>query len=157
METPFEAIVFDNDGLLLDTEHAWTRAETELFGRHGETFTAEHKRELIGTSREQSAANRAVAGAQLHAAGHLLDVDRAVATLGHDVRGGGQRDDQLRGPVVVEVDAESDGVLRLGDGDLDAIAVLRGLHVDDGDVFLVAPSLLDDDLDVRLVPRPNLD
>jgi HAD superfamily hydrolase (TIGR01509 family) len=56
MEALFEAIVFDNDGLLLDTEDAWTRAETELFGRHGETFTAEHKRELIGTSREQSAA-----------------------------------------------------------------------------------------------------
>lgn len=52
----FEAIVFDNDGLLLDTEHAWTRAETTLFARHGETFTAEHKRELIGTSRAQSAA-----------------------------------------------------------------------------------------------------
>ena len=49
-------IVFDNDGLLLDTEHAWTRAETVLFERHGETFTAQHKRELIGTSRAVSAA-----------------------------------------------------------------------------------------------------
>jgi HAD superfamily hydrolase (TIGR01509 family) len=56
MPSRFEAIVFDNDGLLLDTEHAWTRAETLLFERHGETFTAEHKRELIGTSRAQSAA-----------------------------------------------------------------------------------------------------
>ncbi len=56
MESRFEAIVFDNDGLLLDTEHAWTRAETVLFGRHGETFTAEHKRELIGTSVAESAA-----------------------------------------------------------------------------------------------------
>jgi HAD superfamily hydrolase (TIGR01509 family) len=56
MEAPFEAIVFDNDGLLLDTEHAWTRAETVLFERHGEAFTADHKRELIGTSRAQSAA-----------------------------------------------------------------------------------------------------
>jgi HAD superfamily hydrolase (TIGR01509 family) len=56
MASPFEAIVFDNDGLLLDTEEAWTRAETALFARHGEVFTAEHKRELIGTSREQSAA-----------------------------------------------------------------------------------------------------
>jgi HAD superfamily hydrolase (TIGR01509 family) len=56
MERCFEAIVFDNDGLLLDTEHAWTRAETVLFERHGETFTAEHKRELIGTSRAVSAA-----------------------------------------------------------------------------------------------------
>jgi HAD superfamily hydrolase (TIGR01509 family) len=56
MRRRFEAIVFDNDGLLLDTEHAWTRAETLLFASHGETFTAEHKRELIGTSRAQSAA-----------------------------------------------------------------------------------------------------
>jgi HAD superfamily hydrolase (TIGR01509 family) len=52
---PFEAIVFDNDGLLLDTEHAWTRAEVELFARHGSTFSVEHKRELIGTSRTESA------------------------------------------------------------------------------------------------------
>jgi HAD superfamily hydrolase (TIGR01509 family) len=52
----FDAIVFDNDGLLLDTEHAWTRAERTLFARHGETFTDEHKRELIGTSRSTSAA-----------------------------------------------------------------------------------------------------
>ena len=56
MERRFEAIVFDNDGLLLDTEHAWTRAETVLFARHGETFTAEHKRELIGTSVAESSA-----------------------------------------------------------------------------------------------------
>jgi HAD superfamily hydrolase (TIGR01509 family) len=51
----FDAVVFDNDGLLLDTEHAWTRAETTLFARHGGTFTAEHKRALIGTSRAESA------------------------------------------------------------------------------------------------------
>lgn len=44
------AVVFDNDGLLLDTEEAWTRAETELFRRHGSTFTFEHKRDLIGSS-----------------------------------------------------------------------------------------------------------
>jgi HAD superfamily hydrolase (TIGR01509 family) len=52
----FEAIVFDNDGLLLDTEQAWTRAEVELFARRGVTFTEQHKRELIGTSRTESAA-----------------------------------------------------------------------------------------------------
>jgi HAD superfamily hydrolase (TIGR01509 family) len=45
-----DAIVFDNDGLLLDTEEAWTRAETALFARHGATFTFEHKRDLIGSS-----------------------------------------------------------------------------------------------------------
>ena len=49
MPTP-AAIVFDNDGLLLDTEEAWTRAETDLFARHGATFTFEHKRDLIGSS-----------------------------------------------------------------------------------------------------------
>jgi HAD superfamily hydrolase (TIGR01509 family) len=51
-----DAVVFDNDGLLLDTEEAWTRAETALFARHGSTFTGEHKRELIGTSPVTSAA-----------------------------------------------------------------------------------------------------
>ena len=51
-----DAVVFDNDGLLLDTEEAWTRAETVLFARHGSTFTSEHKRELIGTSPATSAA-----------------------------------------------------------------------------------------------------
>ena len=44
------AAVFDNDGLLLDTEEAWTRAEVRLFERHGSTFTPAHKRDLIGSS-----------------------------------------------------------------------------------------------------------
>lgn len=44
------AAVFDNDGLLLDTEEAWTRAEVRLFDAHGGTFTMEHKRDLIGSS-----------------------------------------------------------------------------------------------------------
>jgi HAD superfamily hydrolase (TIGR01509 family) len=52
----FAAVVFDNDGLLLDTEEAWTRAEVALFERHGSSFTAEHKRDLIGTSPSTSAA-----------------------------------------------------------------------------------------------------
>jgi HAD superfamily hydrolase (TIGR01509 family) len=45
-----DAVVFDNDGLLLDTEEAWTRAEKTLFDRHGGTFTIEQKRDLIGSS-----------------------------------------------------------------------------------------------------------
>lgn len=47
---PPDAVVFDNDGLLLDTESVWTRAEQDLFERRGVDFTAEHKRELVGTS-----------------------------------------------------------------------------------------------------------
>jgi HAD superfamily hydrolase (TIGR01509 family) len=50
------AVLFDNDGLTLDTEGAWTRAETALFARYGQTFTPEHKRSLLGTSPVESAA-----------------------------------------------------------------------------------------------------
>jgi HAD superfamily hydrolase (TIGR01509 family) len=49
------AAIFDNDGLLLDTEQAWTRAEQTLFGRRGRDFTTEHKRSLIGSSRSMAA------------------------------------------------------------------------------------------------------
>ena len=45
-----DAVLFDNDGLLLDTESVWTRAEEDLFEAHGIAFTADHKRELVGTS-----------------------------------------------------------------------------------------------------------
>lgn len=55
MTAPPEAVVFDNDGLLLDTEVAWSRAEEELFRLHGSTFTMEHKRDLIGCSRAAAA------------------------------------------------------------------------------------------------------
>lgn len=50
------AVVFDNDGLLLDTEQAWTRAEVTLFRRHGSEFTYEHKRDIIGSSHNIAAA-----------------------------------------------------------------------------------------------------
>jgi HAD superfamily hydrolase (TIGR01509 family) len=47
-----DAVVFDNDGLLLDTESVWTRAEEDLFERRGMEFTPADKRELVGTSAE---------------------------------------------------------------------------------------------------------
>ena len=47
-----EAVVFDNDGLLLDTESVWTRAEEDLFERRGTAFTPADKRVLVGTSAE---------------------------------------------------------------------------------------------------------
>lgn len=53
-----DAVLFDNDGLLLDTESVWTRAEVDLFARRGTEFTLGDKRELIGTS-------AAIAGAVL--------------------------------------------------------------------------------------------
>lgn len=51
-----DAVLFDNDGLLLDTEEAWTRAEQTLFAGLGREFTVEHKRTLIGSSRSMAAA-----------------------------------------------------------------------------------------------------
>ncbi len=47
-----DAVVFDNDGLLLDTESVWTRAEQDLFVSRGAEFTPADKRELVGTSAE---------------------------------------------------------------------------------------------------------
>ena len=49
---PPAAVVFDNDGLLLDTESVWTRAEQDLFERRGLEFTPADKLELVGTSAE---------------------------------------------------------------------------------------------------------
>ena len=49
------AVVFDNDGLLLDTEEAWTRAEKTLFARRDRVFTLKHKRSLIGSARVAAA------------------------------------------------------------------------------------------------------
>jgi HAD superfamily hydrolase (TIGR01509 family) len=49
------AAIFDNDGLTLDTEHTWTRAEAALYARYGTEFTLDHKREMLGTSGAKSA------------------------------------------------------------------------------------------------------
>jgi HAD superfamily hydrolase (TIGR01509 family) len=50
VQAPPAAAIFDNDGLLLDTEDAWTRAEEALFARRGRVFTLEHKRSLLGSA-----------------------------------------------------------------------------------------------------------
>jgi len=50
------AAIFDNDGLLLDTEEAWTRAEITLFAGRGRRFTETHKRALLGTARADAEA-----------------------------------------------------------------------------------------------------
>jgi len=46
----YRAVVFDMDGLLLDSEVLWDRAEGELFRRHGDAWTFEDKLAVMGTS-----------------------------------------------------------------------------------------------------------
>jgi HAD superfamily hydrolase (TIGR01509 family) len=46
----YRAVVFDLDGLLLDTEILWHNAEVELFRRHGGAFSWDDKMAVIGTS-----------------------------------------------------------------------------------------------------------
>ena len=45
-----DAVVFDCDGLLVDTESCWTQAESELFARRGLRFPDQENAQLIGAS-----------------------------------------------------------------------------------------------------------
>jgi HAD superfamily hydrolase (TIGR01509 family) len=45
-----EAVLFDCDGLLLETESRWTIAEKGLLAAHGGTYSKEFKLRLLGTS-----------------------------------------------------------------------------------------------------------
>ena len=44
------AVLFDMDGLLVDSEHLWFSAEQEVVTRHGGTWTHHDQKALLGTS-----------------------------------------------------------------------------------------------------------
>jgi HAD superfamily hydrolase (TIGR01509 family) len=50
----FHAVIFDLDGLLLDTEPRWHRAEAELLRRHGATYTDADETATLGWSVEST-------------------------------------------------------------------------------------------------------
>ncbi|MEU3355051.1 HAD family phosphatase [Streptomyces sp. NPDC037389] len=52
LPTGAEAVVFDCDGLLVDTEPCWTVAETAVFAAHGHPFGPEQKALVAGRSLE---------------------------------------------------------------------------------------------------------
>jgi HAD superfamily hydrolase (TIGR01509 family) len=55
----FRAVIFDLDGLLLDTEPGWHRAEAELLRRHGGTYTDADETATLGWSVEATVARYA--------------------------------------------------------------------------------------------------
>ncbi len=95
------AVIFDNDGLLLDTESVWTRAEQVLYERRGREFTLEHKQELVGSSAQ-------VAGAILER--RLHEPGRAAAII-----------EELNGLVMAELENGVDAMV----GARELVAELR--------------------------------
>jgi HAD superfamily hydrolase (TIGR01509 family) len=55
----FHAVIFDLDGLLLDTEPGWHRAEAELLRRHGAVYTDADETATLGWSVETTVARYA--------------------------------------------------------------------------------------------------
>lgn len=94
MRLPAEvnAVVFDCDGLLAETEAGWTRAETALFREHGYDFGPEQKQLLIGGTLAAGAAAMAAyfgrPGAGPELAAQLARLVRQELTAGAPARPG---------------------------------------------------------------------
>jgi HAD superfamily hydrolase (TIGR01509 family) len=54
-----DAVVFDCDGLLVETESGWTKAETAVFAENGFSFGPAEKRLLLGGTLESAGAKMA--------------------------------------------------------------------------------------------------
>ncbi|MEI2702754.1 MAG: HAD family phosphatase [Baekduia sp.] len=80
------AIVFDNDGLLCDTEESWSRAEARLFARYDHEWTDAHKREIMGSSGERAGA---LLSSWLEQPGRDRELMAEVVELVHEEIAGG--------------------------------------------------------------------
>jgi HAD superfamily hydrolase (TIGR01509 family) len=107
-----DAVVFDCDGLLVDTEPGWTRAETVIFAEHGHGFGPEQKKLVIGRTLEAAGVTMAdyfgLPGEGPRLAQHLYDLVTAELAAGADALPGA-RDlvTRLRGRVPIAVCSNS--------------------------------------------------
>lgn len=65
LDTAVQAVLWDMDGTLVDTEPYWFRAETELLAEHGIPWSAEEATALVGNALPDSAAALQEAGVRL--------------------------------------------------------------------------------------------
>jgi HAD superfamily hydrolase (TIGR01509 family) len=106
------AVVFDCDGLLLDTETCWSRAEASLFADHGFGFGPAQKDLLIGRTLETACATMAEYfgrpgnGPQLQAA-LLPRVEAELATTVEAMPGARELVEHLAGRVAIAVATNS--------------------------------------------------
>lgn len=78
------AIVFDCDGLLLDTETCWSRAESALFAEYGFGFGPEEKDLLIGRTLAAACADMATYFGMPREAGGQLE-RKLLARVAHEI------------------------------------------------------------------------
>ena len=112
LPTHVSAVVFDCDGLLLDTETCWSRAEASLFADYGFGFGPREKDLLIGRSLAAACDNMADYFGRPGIGPHLQDVlmPRVQSELADDVRpmrGARELLDQLVGTVPIAVATNS--------------------------------------------------
>lgn len=72
--SPLQAVFWDMDGTIVDTEPYWIQAEKDLVASHGGTWTDEEAEELVGQALTYSAH-------RLQQAGVDLPVDAVISTL----------------------------------------------------------------------------
>ncbi|QBJ96788.1 HAD family phosphatase [Rhodococcus sp. ABRD24] len=65
LDTAVQAVLWDMDGTLVDTEPYWFRAETELLAEHGVPWTPDQAVALVGNALPDSAAVIRAAGVDL--------------------------------------------------------------------------------------------
>lgn len=99
----FRAVIFDLDGLLIDTEPGWQRAEAELLRRHGSPYTEADAANSVGSPVWQV-------------------IDRYAARLGMDTHGR----ERLLAELMELARAEYGGDLQLRPGAAELLAHLVG-------------------------------